>query len=149
MGSPFTTPSAPTRRRSPPKVDALAASIAAVIAQAGDRRMMVTGSQMMIHEAWGLARGGAEHMRDSANILDKLTDNIAGIYAERAGGTKAHFLALMKAETWMTPVEALKEGLIDDITKPELSQAETQKSNADSEAPLCLRTVSVVPSLGG
>ncbi len=110
------------------KVDSLAASIAAVIVQAGDRRMMTTGSQMMIHEAWGLARGGAEHMRDSANILDKQTDNIAGIYAERAGGTKAHFLSLMKAETWMTPVEALKEGLIDDITKPELSQ------NADWDA---------------
>ncbi len=115
-------------------VDSLAASIASGIAQAGDHRVMLTGSQMMIHEAWGLARGGAEHMRDSANILDKQTDNIAGIYAERAGGKKAHFLSLMKAETWMTPVEALKEGLIDDITKPELSQADTQKSNADWDA---------------
>ena len=118
------------------KVDALAASIAAVIAQAGDRRMMVTGSQMMIHEAHGLGLGSADDMRDFVDLLDKLTDNIAGIYAERAGGTgkKAHFLSLMKDETWMNPVEALKEGLIDDITKPELSQAETQQNNADWEA---------------
>ena len=112
------------------KVDSLAASIAAVIVQAGDRRMMTTGSQMMIHEACGMPlKQIASDMRDYADLLlDKLTDNIAGIYAERAGGKKAHFMSLMKAETWMTPVEAFKEGLIDDITKPELSQ------NADWDA---------------
>jgi ATP-dependent protease ClpP protease subunit len=103
------------------KVYALAASIASVIVQAGDRRMMVTGSQMMIHEAHGLG------MRDYADLLVKLTDTIAGIYAERTGGKKNHFMSLMKDETWMSPVEALKEGLIDDITRPE----ETRETKAD------------------
>ena len=109
-------------------VDSLAASIAAVIAQAGDTRRMVTGSQMMIHEAWGIGMGGAEAMRDYADLLDKQTDNIAGIYAERAGGKKAHFLSLMKDETWMNPDEAVSEGLADAVVRP--AQTETQE-NAD------------------
>ena len=113
------------------KVDALAASIAAVIAQAGDRRLMVTGSQMMIHEAHGLGLGSADDMRDFADLLDKLTDNIAGIYAERAGGTKAHFLSLMKAETWMNPDEAVSEGLADQVIQPERARSETQDNWAE------------------
>ena len=109
------------------KVDALAASIAAVIAQAGDIRLMVTGSQMMIHDAWGIGMGSANHMREYADILDKQTENIAGIYAERSGGDKNHFLSLMKAETWMTPNEAVAEGLADAVAGPEPKQAEENR----------------------
>lgn len=43
-------------------VDSLAASIASVIAQAADHRITVSGSQMMIHEAFGLALGGADEV---------------------------------------------------------------------------------------
>ena len=102
------------------QVDSMAASIASVIAQAGDTRGMVTGSQMMIHDAWGMAAGSADDMRDYADILDKQTANIAGIYAERAGDgrKKPHFRSLMRAETWMTPEEAIAEGLADTIIKP-------------------------------
>jgi ATP-dependent protease ClpP protease subunit len=39
---------------------------------------------MMIHEALGIGMGDAKHMREYANALDKQTDNIAGIYAERS-----------------------------------------------------------------
>ncbi len=111
------------------KVDALAASIASVIAQAGDTRLMVTGSQMMIHEAFGLALGGADDMRDYADLLDKQTDNIAGIYAERADGKKAHFRTLMKAETWMTPTEAVSEGLADEVITPDVKKEEEPPEN--------------------
>ena len=113
------------------KVDALAASIASVIAQAGDTRLMLTGSQMMIHEAHGLALGNADDMRDLADLLDKQTDNIAGIYAERSGGTgkKAHFLSLMKAETWMSPTEAVSEGLADEVITPDVKTEEEPPEN--------------------
>ncbi len=131
------------------KVDALAASIASVIAQAGDNRLMLTGSQMMIHEAFGLALGGADDMRDYADLLDKQTDNIAGIYAERSGGTgkKAHFLSLMKAETWMTPGEAVSEGLADEVITPDVKKEEEPPENkvdwADFIASTNLEEISV------
>jgi len=115
------------------KVDSLAASIASVIVQAGDNRTMITGSQMMIHEAHGLTMGGAEDMRDAADILDKQTENIAGIYAERADGDQDHFLTLMAAETWMNPTEAVNESLVDEIIKPVSAQPEepTHDNKAD------------------
>jgi hypothetical protein len=61
-------------------------------------------------------------MRSYADLLDKLTGTIAGIYAERVGGTKSHFLSLMKDETWMSPTEALEEGLVDQVVSPEPAQ---------------------------
>ncbi len=114
-------------------VDSLAASIASVIAQAGDTRLMLTGSQMMIHEAiWGLDMGlGAAAHREIADRLDEQTDIIAGIYAERAGGTgkKAHFRSMMEAETWMTPAEAVSEGLADEVIKPDVKTEEEPPEN--------------------
>jgi ATP-dependent protease ClpP protease subunit len=100
------------------RVDSMAASIASVIAQAGDTRIMLTGSQMMIHEAWGIAIGSAADMRDLADILDKQTDVIAGIYAERTGGDVADFRSMMEGETWFTADEALEAGLADAVITP-------------------------------
>jgi ATP-dependent protease ClpP protease subunit len=100
------------------RVDSMAASIASVIAQAGDHRIMLTGSQMMIHEAAGLAIGNAAIMRELADILDKQTGIIANIYAERADGDRDLFLDQMAAETWFDHDEAVEAGLADEVVKP-------------------------------
>ncbi len=102
------------------QVDSMAASVASVIAQAGDERIMVTGSQMMIHDAWALVVGNAADLRDIADTLDKQTDIIAAIYPERAGDgrKKSHFRTLMRAATFFTATEAVAEGLADSVTKP-------------------------------
>lgn len=99
-------------------VDSMAASIASVIAQAGDERVMVTSSQMMIHEAWGIASGAAADMRKYAETLDRQSDIIAGIYAERSGRTAKYFRSLMAEETWMDHGEAVTHGLADTILAP-------------------------------
>lgn len=106
------------------QVDSMAASIASVIAQAGDDRAMVTGSQMMIHNAHTIAAGDADDFEQFAEMLRLQNDIIAGIYAERAGDgrRKSHYLALMRDETWMTPAQAVEEGLADRIIKPEASK---------------------------
>ena len=103
------------------RVDSMAASIASVIAQAGDHRVMLTGSQMMIHNAHGLAMGEAQDHRDYAEMLDKQSDLIASIYAERAGGTgaKARFVKLMGESTLMNAEETVTERLADEVVKPQ------------------------------
>src|SRR4030065_709369 len=68
-------------------VDSLAASIASVIAQAGETRTMAKSSAMMIHDAWGIAVGDPATMEKMRDGPDKLSDSIADIYADRAGGT--------------------------------------------------------------
>lgn len=113
------------------RVDSMAASIASVIAQAGDHRVMLTGSQMMIHEAWGFAIGTASDMRELADILDKQTDIIADIYAERADGEVAEFRTLMAAETWFDADETVDAGLADEVVKP----ARREKADAEDRLP--------------
>lgn len=108
------------------RVDALAASIASVIAQAGDRRVMLSSSQMMIHDAWGLAIGNAKEMRQMAELLDRQSDVIAGIYAARGTNDVAHYRDLMENDSWFTDEEAVAEGLADEVIDP--SDAEAKAS---------------------
>lgn len=105
-------------------VDGAALSIASVIAQAGDHRVMMSGSQMMIHQAWGLTVGNAADHRKMIDVLEKQDGIIAGIYAERAGGAgaKAHFSKLMAAETWLDADEAVSERLADAVVKHERAE---------------------------
>lgn len=97
------------------RVSALAASIASVIAQAGDRIVMLSGSQMMIHEGSGLCMGNAAEMQQMAELLDRQSANIATIYAERAGGSPDEWRERMKAETWFNAEEAVAAGLADEV----------------------------------
>lgn len=97
------------------KVDALAASIASVIAQAGNKIIMGRNSTMMIHNASGFAMGEAEALIKMAELLTATTENIASIYAERAGGSKAQWLKVMAVETWYTADEAVAAGLADEV----------------------------------
>lgn len=106
------------------RVDGIAASIASVIVQAGDHRVMLSGSQMMIHEAWGLAIGPAADMREMADLLDRQTANIANIYAERSGGDAAEFRERMTDETWLTAEEAVEAELADEVVVPERQGAD-------------------------
>jgi ATP-dependent protease ClpP protease subunit len=96
-------------------VDGLAASAGSFIAQAGDRVVMNRGSQMMIHDAWGLTIGNADDMRQMADLLDKNTASIAGIYAERSGRPVDEWRDLMRAETWFDADEAVEAGLADEV----------------------------------
>lgn len=110
-------------------VTGVAASAASFIAMAGDTIKMARNATMMIHDASGLAWGNAETMRSEADLLDKLSDNIADMYAMQAGGDAADWRAAMKRETWYTGREALEAGLIDEITEPDVPQEETGPAN--------------------
>ena len=101
------------------QVDSLAASIASVIAMSGDRVIMAPHSQMMLHMAQGVAYGEAAEMREYADFLDRQSENLAGVYAERAGGTVKQWLKVMAAETWYFADEAVEAGLADEVAKPE------------------------------
>lgn len=94
-------------------IDGIAASAASFIACAGDEVVMGENAEIMIHDAWGLAIGNAEDMEAAAADLDRISDNIAAMYAAKAGGEPAEWRALMKAETWYSAAEAVAAGLAD------------------------------------
>jgi ATP-dependent protease ClpP protease subunit len=96
-------------------VDGIAASIASVIVQAGQDRIMQKGAMLMVHDASTLCYGDESEMLKTAEVLGKNSDNIAQIYADRAGGTAQQWRDTMKKETWYTADEAVGAGLADKI----------------------------------
>jgi len=92
-------------------VDGLAASAASVIAMAGDRIQMSKGSQLMVHDAWGMSVGPADEMEKMAGELNRMSDQIAGIYQARAGGTVKGWRKAMTEESWYSDKEAVEAGL--------------------------------------
>ena len=96
-------------------VDGLAASIASVIAQAGQERVVQPGGMLMIHDAFGLCVGDAAEMTAMASTLDKVSDNIASVYAGRSGRTQDYWRSQMRGETWYTADEAVSAGLADKV----------------------------------
>jgi ATP-dependent Clp endopeptidase proteolytic subunit ClpP len=96
-------------------VDSLAASIASVIALAGDRLVMMPQSQIMVHNASGACYGDATEMTKMADLLDKQSRNIAEAYAQHTGRPLAEWQDYMADETWFTAEEAVTAGLADEV----------------------------------
>lgn len=96
-------------------VQGLAASAASFIACAADETIMAPNSTLMIHDAWGVCVGNADDMLAMGDTLDKLSGNLAEIYAAKSGGTADDMRAAMKAETWYTADEAIAAKLADRI----------------------------------
>lgn len=98
-------------------VDALAASIASVIAMAGDHVTMARNGQFMIHDGHVAMTGNAAELSKMVAMLDRASDNIASVYAERAGGDISSWRSAMKEETWYNADEAVEAGLADAVAK--------------------------------
>lgn len=132
-------------------VDSLAASIASVIAMGADKVVMAKNATLMVHDASGLAIGNAKDMRELADLLDKTSDNIASIYAEKTGGDIAAWRAVMQATTWYSAQEAVDAGLADQVygedapakKTPPKAQAAVQPI-VNAEEPVAAQTPQVV-----
>ncbi|SHH14438.1 head maturation protease, ClpP-related [Desulfosporosinus lacus] len=95
-------------------IDGLAASIASVIAMAGDTIHMPANAMMMIHHPMSGVYGNAHEMRAMADTLDKVCESIQETYLTKALDMKRKDLvALLDAETWLTAQECLDLGLCD------------------------------------
>lgn len=117
-----------------------AASAASVIAMAGDRIRMYQGSLMMIHSSKAAVmaaiygnskeiRHTADELDQLAEVLDRLDGSVAELYANRTGNSVDDVLALMRAETWMKPDEAVERGFANEVVKQQ-SPAKAKQSAA-------------------
>ncbi|QGH35140.1 Clp protease ClpP [Gracilibacillus salitolerans] len=96
-------------------VDALAASIASVIAMAGDQIHMYKNSMMMIHNAWTIALGNSNELRKKADDLDRINQSAVQSYLQKAGEklNEDKLKQLLDDETWLSAEEAQEIGLND------------------------------------
>lgn len=124
-------------------VDGLAASAASFIAMAADTIKIAATASMMIHPPIGgwLIFGTAADFEDGIAgaerfkaLLASQTENIAGIYAARAGGTTAEWVAAMEKNgidgTWYLGQEAVDAGLADELTTSSATSAPPRRAAA-------------------
>lgn len=102
--------------------EGIAASAAAIIAQAGDRRRIFDNASMLVHRASGLAVGNVDDMRAMSEFLAQLDNQISSTLATRTGKSSAEMLRLMTGPgkrdgTTFDAAEALKERLVDEIIR--------------------------------
>lgn len=121
-------------------IDGHAASAASFIAMAGDKIVSARNAMMMIHDGMTFTYGGPKTHRRATDLLDKVSDNIADMYAFRAGGTAEEWRAVMSQNdedgTWYTGVEALEAGLVDELVGQESDDAPMEDDGEESEEPV-------------
>lgn len=99
-------------------IDGLAASIASVIAMAGNKVIMPKNAMMMIHNPWTWSAGNAQDFRKQADDLDKIKESILEAYLSKAKNIDRDKLSeLMDGETWLTAQECYDYGLCDELVE--------------------------------
>ncbi|NLX25088.1 MAG: Clp protease ClpP [Lentisphaerae bacterium] len=93
----------------------IAASMASVVALAGRSLTMDEGTYLMIHNPWTITWGDADRLRHDAAVLDKMANQIVGIYVAHSNKTEEEIRVLMAAETWFTEQEAIDAGFASEI----------------------------------
>lgn len=104
-------------------IDGLAASMASVIAMAGNEVIMPENAMMMIHKPWGIQGGDAEDMRKYADLLDKVENTLIPAYASKTGKTPEELAEMLSAETWLTAKECVEQGFADKLAEPLVAMA--------------------------
>lgn len=102
--------------------DGFACSIASVIFMAGDERVMNEASLLMIHNAWTWAEGNAAELRKQADDLEKITQASVNAYMAHSSLSEDEVKALLDAETWLLPSEALEYGFATSIMEEDSKQ---------------------------
>lgn len=101
----------------------MAASMAGILLQAGDKRVMTRESWLMIHEASFQSGGKTTDVEDRVKLIQRVQARILDIFHDRAtncGAEKPITKAQIKRnwsrkDFWISSSEALKFGLIDEV----------------------------------
>jgi ATP-dependent Clp protease, protease subunit len=117
-------------------IDALAASMASVIAMSGDPVYMSDNALLMIHNPWTLAAGEAKDLRKQADLLDTMKSNLIRAYQKKSGMEEKAIAKLMDEETWLDAVEAVALGFVDAIEDgiPAAASAKEMRARFDNFA---------------
>jgi len=97
------------------RIEGLAASIASVLALAGDEVQAYSNTIFMIHNSWTFAVGDQNVLREVADILEQLDGNILDAYYGKTQSGKRELKQMMNDETWFTAKEAKERGFVDTV----------------------------------
>lgn len=98
-------------------IDGVAASIASIIAMAGDEIRIAKNAQFMIHNPRGFAAGDESEMQRVAALLKNIKGNLVTTYQDRTGNKPDQLAAWMDEETWFGADAAVQHGFATSVTR--------------------------------
>lgn len=96
-------------------ITGIAASMASIIAMAGDTVRISPTGQIMIHNVSSYSEGNKHDFEHEAGVLAGYDKTLANAYRLKTKLSEKELLDLMDHETWLTPQEALEKGFVDEI----------------------------------
>lgn len=96
-------------------ITGIAASMASIIAMAGDTVRITPTGQIMIHNVSSYSEGNKHDFEHEAGVLSGYDKTLANAYRLKTKLSEEELLDLMDHETWLTPQEALEKGFVDEI----------------------------------
>ncbi len=96
-------------------IEGIAASMASIIALAGDSVEMSENSMYMIHNPLISITGDSEELKKTAGLLDQIKEQLVNIYASHSNLSAEEISDLMDKETWLSAQDALDKGFISSI----------------------------------
>ncbi len=97
------------------RVLGVAASVASVIAMAGDSVAIGSSGFFMIHNGWVVASGDRVALREVADMLLPFDEAMRDVYARRTGLDAKAVGKMMDAETWINGAQAVAQGFADEF----------------------------------
>lgn len=129
-------------------IDGIAASAASYIALMGDYITMNDYAMLMIHNAWTIAAGNRDELREIADRLEAIDSTIAGIISARSGMELDAVRAAMCAETWFSANDALEADMCNEVIETEqriAASLDRESAMRFRNIPECVRIVEKAP----
>jgi ATP-dependent protease ClpP protease subunit len=110
-------------------VDGFAASVASVIAMAGDKVIMPKNTMMMIHNMWNCVCGNARQLRKAADDLDTIMEGNRQAYLQKSNEkiSEEKLVELLDAETWLTAEQCIEYGFADELLEKEADMTQAKQ----------------------
>ena len=94
----------------------MAASMAAVLLQAGSKRIVGPNAYILVHEAEAFSMGTVSQLEDESKFIRKLNDRLYDILASRAKIKRSEIVTkARRKDWWIDAQECVEFGLADEI----------------------------------
>jgi len=98
------------------EIEGIAASMASVIALAGETVSIADNAWFMIHNPWTFMLGDYNDLRKEADLLERMSGVMAESYQKKSGNKTEDIKTWMDEETWFSGKEAVEAGFADNVT---------------------------------
>lgn len=104
-------------------IDGIAASMASVIAMAGDKVVMPRTALMFVHKPWTIAAGNADDLQKTAESLNAWETALIAAYTAKTGKDAEYIAAMLRDERLLSAEEAVELGFADEIDEQAAAHA--------------------------